>query len=264
MNLSRFDWYQATLSKDGQMSGVDLLAHLTDEAPKAVKGRFGYSRGWQMRREGRTLATVLCGHGKPDHVVVTGEDSPLVAEALRRHAPGHTVSRADVCEDFAGGTDFFGATRSLCKNHLGGRVILTEYVETGLTGQAATLYVGSRESETRVRMYEKGKQDTAYAPDTVRLEVQVRPGKPDRKAYAAGIEPEAFWGFAKWSRWLIQEVAAKAAPAAPVRSERVSDLDGAVDAMAVQYGRRLIELIARHDGDLEAFALDILRRVPGA
>jgi hypothetical protein len=169
-----------------------------------------------------------------------------------------------VCLDFQQGESFFGSTRDLIVTELAGRVTLTDYVETALTHQSATLYVGSKASETRVRLYEKGKQDSTYQPDTVRLELQARPGKRDRKEYAAQLEPSGYWGLARWSRWLAESMVGLAAPAAPPRSARVSDLDRALDAMAVQYGRRILEQAQRLEGDLEALAVDLLNRIPQA
>lgn len=237
-----------------------MLGTITDGRPRPVPGRYGYSRGWQMTREGVGIATVYERKDRPDFVVATGEDSGLVAGALRRLAPGHTVPRADVCEDFAGGQAFFRRTHELVTEQLRGRVVLTDFIQTGPKGEAATLYVGAKTSETRVRMYEKGKEDPTYPADTVRLEVQVRPGKPHRKAYAGSLAPEGFWGFSRWSRWLLEEVTGMQAPAAPARSRRLTDLEGSIEALAHQYGGRLIELIDFLDGDLEAFALYLLTR----
>lgn len=128
-------------------------------------------------------------------------------------------------------------------------------------GDSATLYVGSKESEVRVRIYESGKVHDYLPDDFIRGEIQVRP-KKDRKSLAASLEPEGFWGMSKWARDLRARMG-ELVPAAPVRTARVSDLDGALDAMCHQYGRRLLELIERLEGDLEAFSLDLLTRVYG-
>lgn len=260
-SLSRFDWYQGTLPDDSSVSGVDVLLHLSDGAPTLVPGRLGYSRGWALTRDGSSFATVYQGASRGDHVWASGPAAPVVAGALRCHQEGHSVSRADACVDFSGGSDFFRDVRSLAVSAFSGRVIMTDYVEHGLKGDASTFYVGSRKSETRIRLYEKGKQDDGYAADVVRLEVQVRPQTADRKAYAATVEPDAFFGFARWSRRLFSEVADTAVPAAPNRSERVSDLDGALDTLALQYGKRLLELEQRYGGDAAAAWVDLVSRV---
>nr|CRY96435.1 hypothetical protein [uncultured prokaryote] len=261
-SLARFDWYAATLPEQTKTAGIDVLAALGDARPELVRGQYGYPRGWKVQREGSTLLTVFEGDDLRDHVVATGADAHEVAGAMKRRFPAHSVSRADVCLDFDAGPSFFAETRALAHELLAGKVTLTDYVETAPKGIAATLYVGSRASEVRARLYEKGKESPdTHPPDRVRLEVQVRPQKPDRKALASMVEPIGFWGFSRWSRELLEEVSGRTAPAAPVRSARVSDLDGALDAMAKQYGRRLLQLAERLEGDYEAIAVDLLRRV---
>lgn len=259
-----FDWYQGTFPEGARLGARDVLGMLADEPLQALPGRYGYSRGWDVRRDGSTLCRLYEGHGLRDHFVATGADSPEVAAAVRNRVPGHFVSRADVALDFVAGPDFFATTRELLHSRLAGSVVLTDYVETAPAGTSSTLYVGSKKAEVRMRVYEKGKQDPeTYAPDTVRMEVQVRPGKPDRKAYAAGLDPLAFYGMARWSREALQAVTGLHAPAAPVRSARVSDLDRALDTMACQYGGRILELLERLDGDLAAGMADLVGRIPG-
>lgn len=260
MNMSRFDWYQASFPEDARMGALDLLALHGDEAPKRIKGMHGYHRGWEIRREGSTLCKVFEGEGLTDHVLASGADSPEIAGALKRHVPQHRVARADVCLDFQQGPGLFSDLRSLMFARLKGAVTLSEWIETGPKETSATLYAGSRQSDVRVRLYEKGKQDTTYDHDTVRLELQARP-KKDRKSYAAGIEPGDYWGLARWSRKLVEEVTGMAVPAAPARSERVTDLQGSMNAMTAQYGGRLLEYLAFHEGDLESFALGIVNAI---
>jgi len=259
-DLSRFDWYQASISDDCELSGVDLLLHLSDGPPDLVPGRLGFSRGWRLSRDGATFATVFQGPGRGDHVLATGADAPEVASALKGRA-SHAVSRADACVDFSGGEEFFRTVRGLAMSAFSGRVSMTDYVEHGLKGDSSTFYVGSSKSETRVRLYEKGKQDEKYASDVVRLEVQVRPADRSRKVYASEVSPDAFFGFARWSSNLFESVTAANIPLAPKRSERVSDLDGALDALALQYGKRLLELEQRFGGDAAAAWVDLVSRV---
>lgn len=258
----RFDWYQATAAERVSASAVEVLAVHSDDHPEAIKGAHGYSRGWAMRREGRTFARVYQGHGLPEHVVASGEDAPAVADLLRGHLP-HQVSRADVCVDYEGGDATFAQVRAMAESVALGRVVITDYVERAPAGTAATCYVGARSSEVRARIYEKGKQDPRYPVGTVRAEVQTRPSSRDRKQLAATLDPAAFWGLSRWSRQLMAELGVMV-PAAPVRTPRVSDLDGALNAMSSQYGRRLLELAERLEGDVEAFALDLLARVYGS
>lgn len=248
----RFDYYAATLPEGARMTAVDALLPLSDGRPGLVKGAFGYGRGWAMARDGVVFARVYEGPGLRDHVVVSGADSPEVAAVLRARFPDHSVSRADACVDFPGGEAFFGSARSILRDVCLGRVTLTDYAETSPTGrEAATLYCGARTSETRLRLYEKWKEDPSYPEGINRLEAQVRPAKPSRKAYAASVSPEGVFGFARWSREALAAFGG-VAPAAPVRSARVTDLDRSLMAMVGQYGKRLYELLDLLGGDVGA------------
>lgn len=256
----RFDWYQASFPDDARVGALDLLAPLGDERPRRDRATMGYTRAWEVRRDGRTLCRVLEAPALPDHVVVTGSDAPEIARVLRSRVPAHRVSRADVAMDFRGGEQFWHSTAATVRHHLTGSVVITEYRETGLAGESATLYVGARSSETRVRLYEKGKQDDTYEPDTVRIEIQARP-KKERRDYCARIAPDAYWGLSRWSGWLADEVASVGAPAAPPRSARVSDLEGAMLACINTYGQRILEwLRVEHGGDPEGLGVELVRR----
>lgn len=260
--LSEFDWYSVTLASDTSMSGVDVLLPLIDESPSRITGRLGYSRGWRLSREGSTFAEVFESDHLNDHVVATGKQAPQVASVLRTLAPGHSVARADVKLDFSAGPAFFDKTRSLIRHHLSGKVTLTDYIEESPKGKSSTLYVGSKSSETRLRLYEKGKQDPAYPADTVRMELQVRPAKAPRKLMAATMEPDDYWGFARWSRSVANAVASIQAPVVPPQSQGVTDLDRSLEAVALQYGKVFLNALEnRHGGDVEAFALDLFARV---
>ena len=81
----RFDAYQGTV----EMPGTDLVdlawMALGDEPPQLVHGMNGYSRGYEIRREGCRAALVLDGgQHKDPHIIGMGEDAVAVAALLRR------------------------------------------------------------------------------------------------------------------------------------------------------------------------------------
>jgi hypothetical protein len=242
---------------------IELAAEvLGDERPKPAPARNGYARGWEIRREGSRSAVVFEGgtHDFP-HVAATGENAPPLAELLRSSSQSHRVSRADVCVDTdtpGAFTDMFEALRQITRtSNL--TATLMHNPDSGEAG--ATYYLGSKTSEVRARLYEKGKQlPEAGRPHWVRFEVQARPQK-DRKSWAAGATEWDLLGYAHWSRRFAAETLAVAASAPPTRSERVSDLEGALRALSVQYGRRMLELLERHHhGDVGAFGLELALR----
>ena len=260
----RFDWYQATV----EMSGSDLvdlaLTALGDEAPVFVKGQNGYARGWEIRRQGSRSALVLEG-GQQEfpHIVGTGPDAVAVARLVRRFSASvvHRVARCDVAVD----TDSPGAFTALCDGlratvrGSGVRGLLMHNPDSSADG--ATYYVGAKTSEVQARLYEKGKQlPAAERPEWVRYELQLRPQK-ERKTWAASTSETDLLGAARWSRSFASEYLDTTASAPPTRSERVSDLEGALQTLTTQYGARLLELLEIHAGDVGAFGQDLITRI---
>jgi len=233
---------------------------LADERPVLTKPSNGYGHAWELRREGRRCALVS-GGGQHDfpHVVGTGDDAPAVAR-LARSLP-HRVSRVDVCVD----TEVTGAYETLRTG------LLTIARATGTKAReinhpldptaGRTLYAGSPASEHMARLYEKGKQLVSEErPGWVRYELQLKPQK-GRKEWASTASPLDLLGAAQWSRRFAAEHLGLDPARPPIRGRRVSDLDGALDACASQYGGRLLELLALHGGDVDAWALDLLDRI---
>lgn len=257
----RFDWYQGTVEMDSAHL-LDLAnTVLGDEYPVPSPGRNGYARGWEIRKEGAKSAIVYEGgiHDFP-HVTASGEDAPQLARFLRSSSHKHRVSRADVCVDTdtpGAFKNLFTALRSISRD-AGLTATLMHNPDDGQAG--ATYYVGSKTSEVRARLYEKGKQlPEAERPDWVRFEVQARPQR-ERKSWAAEAGEWDLLGSAQWSRKFAAETLLVAASAPPTRSERVSDLEGALRTLSSQYGRRMLELLAQHGGDVAAFGLELALR----
>lgn len=260
----RFDWYSATLPEGHRTAGVDVVRHLGDVAPSRVKGLYGYARGWQIRREGDVVATVMEAPNRPDFMWASGSHAPAFASVVRAHVPDHAVPRADVCWDFGGGDAGFALVRAQAFDLLSRKVTMTDHVSHDLTGEAAaTLYFGSRkQSEMFGRLYRSGLVHEELDPSTNRMEYECKPQKPERKRHLAGLEPAEVVGWSRWSRSLTEVLVGIVAPAAPPRSARVSDRDRALNTLAAQYGRRLWELCEFHGGDVESAMIDLLNRVP--
>lgn len=257
----RFDWYQGTVEMSS-MNLVDLASSvLGDEPPLLAPGRNGYARGWEIRKAGSRSAVVFEGgrHAHP-HVTASGEDAPSLAQFLRGSPEVHRVSRADVCVD----TDTPGAFEDLCDSLRD--IARTSALKATLmhnpdsTEAGATYYVGGTASEVRARLYEKGKQlPDAGRPDWVRFEVQIRPQK-ERKGWAAAASEWDLLGSSHWSRRFAAERLSAAPEAPPKRSERISDLEGALRTLSTQYGRRMLELLELHGGDVTEFGLELALR----
>jgi hypothetical protein len=259
--MSRFDWYATTLCDDPTppLTAVQGLVVLGDHT-RPVRGLYGYSRGWEIAAAGDVIATCYEAPGRPDFVVSKGHHAHDFAESFRNIFPGGSVSRADSAIDFSGGGAFYEMARDWAIANLPQQVRTREWSDPRSPETGRTLYIGSRTSEVFGRIYEKGKQDPTYAPDTVRAEIEVKPNKAHRKRYAASASADDLWGFGRWSRTLASELLSVGAPAAPPRSARVSDLDKALDTVVTQYRRTFLDHLQRLDGDVDAWSTDLLNR----
>lgn len=110
-----------------------------------------------------------------------------------------------------------------------------------------TLYLGSQSSPVRMRLYEKGLQPE-YAhlnkPDWARIEVQVRPAKDAKEAFAK-LSPMDVWGASRWTRDIAARVLEKHIDPHPAGTVyRLSDRETALRWMCKQYGAHLTSLAA--------------------
>jgi hypothetical protein len=259
--VGRFDWYQSTV--DAPVCDVRaLLSSLEDGARwEAMKsGRHGYASGAKLVASDGVLVQLLWGgmHALP-HVVGTGDMAQPVADLLRAaYAGNHTVSRADVCHDYAQP----GAYDQLEGIALG--VASSRAVKVGtagdhkLTMKGRTLYLGSTSSTTIVRLYDKAEELRckfhnnpakllAIPDELARLEVQVRPKTPQAKHQAASLHPQEFWGAAAWTRDLHERVeGVRMLPFHADRPWRQSDDERAYDAMLSMFGPMLMRKVLEH------------------
>lgn len=259
-NAPALDWYAATVTRPENVVLEHFAVALADEKPIATRATNGYGHAWEIRREGRRCALVSGGgqHEFP-HVVGTGDDAPAVAR-LARTMP-HRVSRVDVCVDTDVSDAYDTLRAGLLQTARATGTSVREITSPLDSTAGRTLYAGSPASEHMARLYEKGKQlEDSERLGWVRYELQLKPQKA-RKVWAATASPLDLLGAARWSRRFAAEHLGLDPALPPVRPARVSDLDGALAALADQYGNRLLELLMLHRGDLELFALDLLTRI---
>lgn len=260
----RFDWYAGTVNEPLSVVLECLHDGLAVDETEEGPGMRGYDASRVLRSEGVTVARVFMS-ARADvhpHVQSSGDVAPATARLLKRALP-HRLARADSCVDFYGPSEYDRLEAMLLEvaADRGVKVMAVGNIWSSADGRP-TVYVGSSASEVRVRLYDKhAESEGAYPEHTYRLELQARPGKPERKEWAAHQSPSGIWGLSGWSGHLADRLGIEGEQP-PSRSKRRGDLDSALDACASQYGRRFIESVRRHEGDLEAFALDLLARVP--
>jgi len=108
-----------------------------------------------------------------------------------------------------------------------------------------TLYLGSKNSPSMARLYEKGLQKE-YAhlamPNWSRLELQVRPQKDAREHYSS-ISAIDVWGASRWTRELAAVALKEHVDPHPAGTVyRQSEREAALGWMCKQYGPHLVSL----------------------
>ena len=265
--MLRFDAYTATsseLTPDDAKRVVMEGGSRVGVEPKRCEA-MGF-HGFAHRQEfvdycGHQFAAVQWGgsHGERVMLEVKGEATGPVVALLREEWP-HRCTRVDSCADFDEAGVFarlYRACRKVKKRHsvMGGKAgDWDDFPEKG-----RTLYLGSTSSATRVRLYEKGKQPE-YAhlvrPDWVRLEIQVRPKKEAKSAFAA-LSPEEVWGASKWTSELHAQLLGGHVDPHPAGTVyRLTDDESSFEWMCKQYGAMLARQ-AEDCGGWEAVGLNI-------
>lgn len=249
--MARFDWYQASVPAEVPVltKALESLCDgraVWDHMPRAPHG---FATGAKLADIFGPVLQVWWGgcHERP-HVVMSGEVASIGADLLRSEFPGHRVSRADVCIDYADP----GAYDRLQGIALD--VARERGIKVGTAGdhlvtmQGRTLYLGATSSHTRVRLYDKAAELRAKfsndperlrdVPDELaRLECQVRPQTPQAKEAAAKADPVSLMGSAAWTRLLLKHVAGlDLEPFVAGKVWRQSDDARAYAAMLAQYG----------------------------
>jgi DNA relaxase NicK len=259
----RFDWYQATIheSRERVMAVIEL------DDPRAEtwgyeRGRHGYEHCAVATQEAHRLLSVSWGrYHQGCHLQATGETAHQVAMRVRYHWPYHTVTRADVCEDFdsPGAFDLLSKLALRFADKFGIKVRHYGDWHRGVDGR--TLYLGSMKSTVQVRIYEKGIERAAAgvsgaSRDWVRVELSVRPAKHG-KAVASTLEPVAMWGASRWTREFGECMASVPIDRAHLGTMYApSDLERSYRAMIAQYGKTL-RALERECGGWEALCATI-------
>lgn len=271
---ARWDYYSATI---WERSSSDVIAALRPALPQITRIEHekatqpGYE--WQERGVDRFDKTVLLvfggGHNGYPHVRATGERAEAVVPVLRHAYPAHSVSRCDSAIDLRG---------EGCFDHLvdeGLEVVRDFGVKWDVRGDwrepserepsGRTFYIGSRQSTSFVRVYEKGLKELAGylvvpgveppSPHWVRVEVELKPQTREARRRAARLDKFAVWGCSAASRDMLRRVSSLDVERIFMREHRESDARRTIRYVAAQYGNAFLELC---DELGEAGALEFL------
>lgn len=250
--MIRFDAYTATTKHANPYQLIDLLTESAGQDHTIHEGRGFHTFGRRLAVKDTTgieIGAVQWGglQGDLAMIEIKGEPTPMAVKALRERY-WHRVTRADACADFDAPGAFdglLGPCLQVKKDHrLKGSKIgdWDDFPEDG-----RTLMLGAPTSAARVRLYEKGKQPEyrhLERSDWTRIEVQVRPAKDAKAAYAT-LSASDVWGATAWTRDLAAKVLAEHVDPHPAGTVyRQPERDRALAWMCKQYGAHLVSLQA--------------------
>ena len=189
MHQPRFDAYTATTRATKAHEAMSLCLRIGDRLRQG-RGHNGFGeRISAIGEDGTEAAAVSSGgmHGDLVMIEVKGSRTPEVVQSIRNSFE-HRCTRVDSCYD----VDEPGAFDRLLELCL--EVKRAHRIRGGKAGDwddfpedGRTLYLGSAQSAVRSRLYEKGRQKEYLhlkRYDWARLEVQVRPAKDAKDAFA--------------------------------------------------------------------------------
>lgn len=198
----RFDGYAGTIRSTPFPEVVNRLSRALGGAAMGANPRRRYRDVVDVHLGGRMAAWVAWDRGNEAvYFEGKGDTSPDLVAAVRELWPGHTVARADVCEDY----DEPGAFEQLVRvvrQHKGPRVyggfakLPDDDQDHGRTWEA-----GVRD-RFYMRVYEAGKMRERLhhqRPHWVRAELEARPHYAADKRVAATLTPLAFFGLSAWT-----------------------------------------------------------------
>jgi len=198
----RFDGYAGTIRGQEFPYVAEVLAG-------SLGGVAG--KGKARKRYGEVIDVDLAGHlavwvgwdvaNGAVYFEGKGDSSADLARAVRVYFPEHTVSRADVCDDY----DEEGAFEkliNLTRAHKGPRVKGAYVHLSDDPGDGKTWAAGVRGSPAFTRVYEAGKHPDRLhlcRPHWARVEMEARPHTPAGKQAMARMKPLEVWGTAAWT-----------------------------------------------------------------
>ncbi len=209
----------------------------------------------------RLLSIRSGGQNAHPFVECKGAHSDVVAAAIRlfEHSPARLDSAYDlrgptvwdelcaICDQFEAGA-YDGGERRVRLNHQGAK--------RDNPDRGTTLYLGSRSSQTYVRVYQKGLQIAEEMglhgddiPDElrhwVRVELEYKPDKRFARMKAAKLAPAELWGCSPWTRCFAKLALSIDAEKIKMSEKRETNEERAWRYCLQQYGPTMLKRIHR-------------------
>lgn len=247
-----FDWYQATVPVSPDEIQASFLAKFGGEF-EDIGGINNYSHG--LKHSALSFRIFWGGHNPNPNIVGTSSDSPAVAAWVRSAFPKHKVSRADVAFDFSFSQSFdilFALLEPIARKRRVSVKFLGDPAENDPSfpehlRRGRTLYLGSRTSEVRIRLYEKGFERRSAGiqeidPNLTRLEIVAAPQKV-RKEIASTLSPFGIVGLSKWIAGAVHQIIGSHPALIPQNIKRDTTTAERLSQSVRQYGRTFREVI---------------------
>lgn len=268
----RFDWYSATIKHPFENFIDGVTREFEWALPERVHPYKRYDRATAFDCGDERILRADSNEESGDILVTaTSHNAPRIADYLRQLYPDHSVSRADVCEDYTGHGVFDQLDSLFVGFALKGGIKLNQHGDW-LRKDGRTRYVGSPSSSSMVRVYEKGWQQYYEAKKTgspiaegfditrTRVETQVRPQSRDKKA-AAKYSASDIMSYSTWTRE-AHSLMAGFQLAAPLKHTRArSDHEQKMCHLAKQYGNTITAELERCHGSFEALGSSIFEHI---
>lgn len=250
-NCSRCDWYSATVDATPDDLISCFLNHFDATSHDLPIAHNGFTHAVEIAHADARVAVVSWGgvNVRPS-VVSSGAASQSIMEYLHSSFLGkHSVSRFDSAVDCVSASAFSDITAmvfSILEEHsFPGVVPGISQVGDWIHGKARTLYVGSRNSRTFLRIYEKTAErlaagDHNVPENWVRVELEYKPTNKAEKQRASRLSPDDCWRASAWTRLVFAELCDSDLPTQlPVPIRQPSTRFRAISAMIRQYSNTL-------------------------
>jgi hypothetical protein len=208
------DWYQGTIQSSAEhVTGELLHAYGLFSELAPYKAQHNYYHGAELRVRGEPQLHIFHGgNGGGTHFRASGYEARQAHSLITRLFPNNLkISRIDDAIDYIA-DDAWDSLYRIVMPLIEKHGLTYECVGDWIKGEnGRTLYIGSRNSERRICMYEKGKEQRQKKtnpdadPNWVRLELRTQPHKRNKKAVAQ-LSPPELWASARWTHDLAQRL----------------------------------------------------------
>lgn len=221
------DWYDAAIPEGDFRALVNGLAETLQADPRKIEGKHGYTNAVQLiaTNEGVQESRAFIMEGNPlspgrVYVSANGPSGGPSRDFLIREGVEHLVKRYDSAVDLRMSDRSFvrrsNQLVTLCEadrkhyNPMGTAELGRSYY-FNVRAKDALTSKHQKLPEAQVVFYEKGKQKgLADHADWKRLEMRLRPAKPDQQQAAGLLEPSQVWGAFKWTAAMLEIASAGA------------------------------------------------------